>query len=246
MARETLTLSTADVRMEGNPGIAIIKVSPETADLEIRCGQGPPQHFKGIAEVPCMESQVFVMASAEGYISQPRTVPLTPGLSASTGLILDRIPAVAVAAPKRTCSAAQLGGLGWNAEQDWFTAGSDSATLPCEDVPGAYEYSVRLPKGIIVAKPVIWRIKAGNTTREFVLEKKSFYMRGGSKHEIAAAEKDAALTLRIVVEPGRVVHQVREADNSWRDLESTAGDFRKVKIQFAKDARISTFSFKER
>jgi hypothetical protein len=62
---------------------------------------------------------------------------------------------------------------------------------------------------------------------------------------LGAAEKDGGVTFRIQVEPGRVTYELRQG-NSWQQLEADTGDFRKVKVVFPKDVRISGFSFIEK
>jgi hypothetical protein len=105
--------------------------------------------------------------------------------------------------------------------------------------------AVRLPKGLLSTKPVLWTVAAEGGTYEFTLDKKSFGRRGSSKFDVSKYEKDGSSQFQIEIEPGRLVHRVYTG-TKWEEADVVEGDFRKPKISFQKDARISTFSFAEK
>jgi hypothetical protein len=205
--------------------------------------------------VECTEAQLTVKASLQGYGDESKTVELTAGGSQAVRLELKRtaVAAVPQSQKKTTCGPSDLLSHGWTVQQEWHVAGN-GATLPCTDVPGQYQFTVLLPKGVL-AKAVQWTVvgasagspslkSPGSAAVVFVLDKKAFSVRGGQKVDLSKYEDNGSVNFLITVEAGRVTHQAR-ANGAWTQVNSAEGDFRKYRITFSQGARISNFAFRE-
>jgi serine/threonine protein kinase len=242
---ETVTLT--DIRLQNNPAEVTITAVPENAQLEIQCGQVQLPRRQAPANVPCAESSITVRASAEGYRGDPRTVALSPGVPQTMHIAMTRIPAAATPPPKRSCSVADLGSRGWNLDQGWYVAVGADTALPCEELVGAYVFTVRVPKGTlgIGVRPTTWKVTGGKLGLECSLDRKWLSSGGATRLDIGKLQQNGAVTVRVVIEPERIVHQVRDGE-SWRQLDSREGDFHKARILFSKDSRIAQMTFTER
>ena len=146
----------------------------------------------------------------------------------------------------QACGRGDLTKAGWAQDHSWYTPGSGS-TLPCGGLLGRYQFTLPVPTGNFLSggKSIQWTVEgAGGATRAFELQKKAFQPRGGSKTDISKDERDGTLTFQVIVEAGRIIHEVRSGD-SWHQVSVTPGDFKGAKIVFPKDVRIGNFSFKE-
>jgi hypothetical protein len=253
-ARETVAVGPVDARLERSPATVNIAASPEGAQLEWACGPRVARG-RGAATVECTEAQLTVKASLQGYGDESKTVELTAGGSQAVRLELKRtaVAAVPQSQKKTTCGPSDLLSHGWTVQQEWHVAGN-GATLPCTDVPGQYQFTVLLPKGVL-AKAVQWTVvgasagspslkSPGSAAVEFVLDKKAFSVRGGQKVDLSKYEDNGSVNFLITVEAGRVTHQAR-ANGAWTQVNSAEGDFRKYRITFSQGARISNFAFRE-
>ena len=238
--KETVTISGSEARLERNTATIMLTATPEGVHFETRCGQGAPQRRPAPVTVSCGESQFSYRATLEGYREASDSFALTPGETYRKPVELAK---VAVAVTKGSCSMADLAKRGWTLDDGWYETKSEG-TLPCEDMLGVYHFAVRVPRGF-APKPVIWTIQSPSARVQFVLEKKSFSFRGGPKKDISKFDEDGHIMIRLTKEANRVVNEVK-VGNTWEQLSTNAGDFRKSTVVFSKDARIAAFVFNER
>ena len=147
----------------------------------------------------------------------------------------------------KSCSVADLTKNGWTQDHSWYLAGSDSSTLPCGGLIGRYQFTLAVPTGNFLSggKSIQWTVEgSGGIQKVFELQKKAFQARGGSKVDITKFEREGSVTFVVIVEAGRVIHELRGPDSS-QQVSTTSGDFKGAKIVFPKDVRIGNFSFKE-
>jgi serine/threonine protein kinase len=239
---ETRTLSGADVRMDRNPSEVAIKGAPEGATVDYRCGEAPLQHGRLPMTMSCAEASLALRVSADGYTPDTRTVALNAGENSEQTFDLKRISAPVVTGPKpKTCGAADLPAHRWTAaENGWFVA-AVGATLPCNDSVGTYEFAIRLPKGLLAGKYQV-TIESAGRTGFFDLDKKSFSLPGKPKRDLSAYEDNGAVKFRVTIEPARIAFEAGK--DSWKQLDSAQGDFRKIQLGFPAGVRIAQFTFK--
>ena len=237
-AREAVAVGPADAKLERSPATVNIASTPEGAQLEWTCGSKGGRG-RGAAAVECAEAQLTVKASLQGYGDESRTVDLTPGGVQALRLELKRTAAAVVPQNQKkitTCGPNDLLNHGWTVQQEWHMAGN-AATLPCSDVPGQYQFTVLLPKGVL-AKAIQWTVfggggsgpslkSPGGASVEFVLDKKTFSARGGKKVDLSKYEDNGSVTFLVSVEPGKVTHQIR-ANGAWTELHGAEGDFQQI------------------
>ena len=241
VANGTVTITDADANMAPNAGTVTLSGGQPGTQFSWTCGQ-----TKGsIATATCAESQITVTATAPGFQELTKSVSVTPGETRHENFDLKRI----VVQPTRvvqTCGTGDLTKNGWAQDHSWYTPANDS-TLPCGGLIGRYQFTLPVPTGNFLSggKSIQWTVEgAGGATRAFELQKKAFQPRGGSKTDISKDERDGTLTFQVIVEAGRIIHEVRSGD-SWHQVSVTPGDFKGAKIVFPKDVRIGNFSFKE-
>jgi hypothetical protein len=245
-ARETVTVGPAEAKLERSPATVTITSSPDTAQLDWTCGSRVGRG-RGAAAVDCTEAQLTVKASLQGYGEESRTVELSPGNVQSVRLELKRTAAAAPQKKTASCGPNDLLSHGWAAQQEWNVAGN-GATFPCNDVPGQYQFTVQLPRGVL-AKGVQWVIAGspsprGGASIQFVLDKKAFSARGGPKVDLSKYEDNGSVTFLVTVEAGRITHQAR-ANGAWTQVSASEGDFHSYRISFSQGAHIAGFSFRE-
>ena len=241
VANGTVTITDADANMTPNAGTVTLSGAQPGTQFSWTCGQ-----TKGSgATATCAESQITVTATAPGFQELIRSVSVTPGETHHENFDL-KANVVRVERILKSCSVADLTKNGWTQDHSWYTPGSDS-TLPCGGLIGRYQFTLAVPTGNFLSggKSIQWTVEgAGGIQKVFELQKKAFQARGGSKVDITKFEREGSVTFVVIVEAGRVVHELRGPDSS-QQVSVTNGDFKGAKIVFPKDVRIGNFSFKE-
>jgi hypothetical protein len=239
-SRETVTLMGSEMRFEVHESEVAVTATPEGTVIEYRCGQNPVQRRPAPTNISCAEPQIALTASAGGYESETQTLALNPGEARRAQFALKRTPAAVV---RKMCSGADLAGPMWSQDNGWYVS-APNATLPCSDLLGEYQFTIRSPKGLF-GSHTQWTARGAAGAFEFILDKKSLSPRGAPKVDISEFELDGTFTFRIKIERDRIVHFVR-AGAMWKETNTVSGDFRRVKIVFPKDVRIANFSFTEK
>jgi serine/threonine protein kinase len=241
-ARDTVTLGPTDFSLDRVPATATIKVAPENARVEWACHGGARQSGRGPQSITCPEGQLNAKASAPGYEEETRTMALTAGGKHMIEFSLKRIEATPA---KASCGPGDLTAKGWKSEGGWFLS-NKGASLPCGQLLGDYTFAIATPKGraILGRRTVSWSaIGAGRA--EFELDDKYLVIKGQARKNVEAFDRDGSLTLRLSIAPEQVVVSAYGKDE-WHMLTAVPGDFRKARVEFGKDAKIGSLSFKER
>jgi hypothetical protein len=241
-ARETVTLGPADFSLDRVAAAVTIKVAPESARVEWACHGGARQSGKGPQSITCPEGQLNAKASAPGYEEETRTIALAAGGKHTIEFSLKRIEA---APPKASCGPADLTAKGWKSEGGWFLS-NRGASLPCGQLLGDYTFAIATPKGraILGRKTVSWAA-IGAARAEFELDDKYLAIKGQARKSVEAFDRNGSLTLRLSIAPDQVVVSAYAKDE-WQTLAAVPGDFRKTRVDFGKDAKIGSLSFRER
>ncbi len=241
VANGTVNITDADANLSLNAATVNLTGAQPGTQFSWTCGQ-----TKGSsATATCAESRISVTAVAPNYQEQTREFALTPGATLHETFDLKRT-VVTPTKVTQTCGPADLAKAGWTPDHAWYTPGND-ATLPCSGLIGRYTFTVPVPSGGFLSgnRSLQWSIEgSGGTEREFELQKKTFQPHGGTKADISKDEREGTLTFQVIIEPNRVIHEVRTS-NAWRQVSVTPGDFKGAKIVFPKDVRIGNFSFRE-
>ncbi len=236
-ANGTVAISEAEAALAPNPATVNLSSPQQGAQFSWVCGQ-----TRGSGETAtCSETQITVSARAQGFQDETKVIRLTPGQALHESFDLKRTVSAPVKVAK-TCFAADLAQAGWTQAQQWYVAGS-GASFPCGGLAGRYQFTILMPTGLF-GRTVTWAVQGEGPQKQFELQKKAFQAKGGGKSDIGKFEEKGSMTFRVIVEAGRIVHEVRDGEG-WHPVNVTPGDFKGAKVLFSKDARIANFSFRE-
>jgi hypothetical protein len=250
-----VTLTGADVALEGTFGVLTVNVTPAGAQMTIqRSGEAQPRPLTANS-LHLSEGLYTVTASAPHFITQAASVEITTGGTKNVTL---QLAAERVVEKKKEVTRMGMSGwqfpAAWTPDGDHYTRKGGNLCLYTPQGPGTYTFTAAMKHG----KQIRWIAHQVNEKNyvEFEIDNEYFYRRqvveGKSKDLVKRKhglqmQSGVAATVQMTVTPNGIVQRAQGPEgwvvlDNWADPALAQGRFG-FNIRGRDEVNLSGFSF---